>query len=351
MGLALAFESSCDETSVALVEDGRRVLCAPVYSQLREHSPYGGIVPEYASRAHLEKFSFLLKEILVQYPLKPGVLDYVAVTTRPGLIGALLVGYHSALACARFFRAPLIGVHHLEAHFAAIRLCGAELPYPALGLLLSGGNSALYLLRGPGEVEVLGDTADDAAGEALDKAAQILGLGYPGGPAIERAAQQYRELRAVAEGAEAELDDENPFPIILRDLPRTEIRFSFSGIKTALLRLAQSQNHSTDFLAFHYQERIVEHAARNLSHALWRHPGLPVIAAGGVLANQRLRRALAKVCQSQGSSLLIPELRFCTDNAAMVAAAAQLYFERSMPSPFTQVSADKSFLPIWQSKV
>lgn len=347
MGLSLAFESSCDETGVALVEDGRRVIAAPLFSQIALHRPYGGIVPEYASRAHLEKFTPLLSEILRAQPLKPGDLDFVAVTTRPGLIGALLVGYQTARAAARYFRAPLIGVHHLEAHLAAIRLSGADLPRKALGLLLSGGNSAIYSLQLPGKVSVLGDTQDDAAGEALDKAAQILGLGYPGGPLIEERANAFAAARGVQPGEESRLEAENPFPIILKSLRRDSVEFSFSGIKTALLRAREAAPAGDiETLAFFYQERIVEHIARNLAHALEIAGKLPVIAAGGVLANQRLRRALQAVCQRAGTSLLVPEFRYCTDNAAMVAAAAQIYFENGLPSPYRDVQAGNAFLTV-----
>lgn len=343
MALGLAFESSCDETGVALVEDGQRVIAAPLYSQLSEHRPYGGIVPEYASRAHLEKFTPLLAEILRLQPLQPGDLSYVAATTRPGLVGALLVGYQTALACARHFGVPLIGVHHLEAHLAAVSLSGISVPYPHLGLILSGGNSAIYRLHSPGKVAVLGDTLDDAAGEALDKAAQILGLGYPGGPLIERAARRYAETHDVKPGDETRLAAENPFPLILKSLPRGEIRFSFSGIKTALLRAAGSPGRSIEFFAFHYQERIVEHIVRNLEHAIAQFPNLPVVAAGGVMANTRLRRALQNLCHEKKTQLYIPELRYCTDNAAMVAAAAHLYFSSGIESPFTAVSSSNSF--------
>jgi len=344
MALALAFESSCDETGVALVEDGRRVIAAPLFSQIGLHRPYGGIVPEYASRAHLEKFTLLTEEILRAHALKPGDLDYIAVTTRPGLVGALLVGYQTARAAARFFKAPLIGVHHLEAHLAAIRLNGMEIPNPALGLLLSGGNSAIYRMSGPGKILVAGDTLDDAAGEALDKAAQILGLGYPGGPLIEKAAAQYAESRGITPGNESRLESENLFPVILKSLPRQEIRFSFSGIKTALWRY-RNENPSADLgrIAFDYQERIVEHITRNLTHALEIQPKLPVIAAGGVLANKRLRRALESLCNAAGVPLLVPEFRYCTDNAAMVAAAAHVYFENGLLSPYTNVDSANAF--------
>jgi len=344
MGLGLAFESSCDETGVALVEDGRRVICAPLYSQIAMHRPYGGIIPEYASRAHLEKFTPLLAEILKERQLATGDLDYVAVTTRPGLVGALLVGYQTARAAARHFQVPLIGVHHLEAHLAAVRLSGNELPYPAFGMILSGGNSAIYRLRGPGRTELIGDTLDDAAGEALDKAAQILQLGYPGGPEIEKQAALYLAGRGLTTGEESKLESENPFPIIMKSLERDRVQFSFSGIKTSLLRrFNPGAPEEMPALAFFYQERIVEHIVRNLDHAITANGALPVIAAGGVLANDRLRRALKLQCEKRGVPLLVPENKFCTDNAAMVAAAAELYFEANITSPYTDISSNNAF--------
>jgi N6-L-threonylcarbamoyladenine synthase len=347
MGLGLAFESSCDETGVALVENGRRVISAPLFSQIAMHRPYGGIVPEYASRAHLEKFTPLLSEILKAHPLVPGDLDYVAVTTRPGLVGALLVGYQTARAAARHFQVPLIGVHHLEAHLAAVRLSGHELQFPALGMILSGGNSAIYRLTGVGQTQLMGDTLDDAAGEALDKAAQILQLGYPGGPAIEKQATLYLAQRGFSTGEEARLESENPFPVILKSLERERVQFSFSGIKTALLRrFDAAKPEEVPALAFFYQERIVEHIVRNLAHAINLHPRLPVIAAGGVLANQRLRRALGHLCEKLHVPLVVPENQFCTDNAAMVAAAAELYFEARLQSPYTDISSNNAFATV-----
>lgn len=344
MALGLAFESSCDETGVALVEDGRRVIAAPLYSQIKLHEIYGGVVPEYASRAHLEKFTLLLKSITSEFPIRQGDLAYVAVTTRPGLVGALLVGYQSARAAARYFNVPLIGVHHLEAHLAAVRLSGHELPYPALGLLLSGGNSAIYHLQGPGRISVIGDTLDDAAGEALDKAAQILDLGYPGGPVMERAAATYREKMGIAPGNESELESRNMFPVILKSLRRDTVQFSFSGIKTALMRFRQENPESNvEELAFFYQERIVEHITRNLAHALELNKNLPVIAAGGVLANKRLRVELERITNTHHAKLIVPEFRYCTDNAAMVAAAAHLYFENKLTSPYTGVDSTNVF--------
>ena len=344
MGLGLAFESSCDETGVALVENGRRVISAPLFSQIAMHRPYGGIVPEYASRAHLEKFTPLLVEILKETNLGPGDIEFVAVTTRPGLVGALLVGYQTARAAARHFRAPLIGVHHLEAHLAAVRLSGEEIRYPAIGMILSGGNSAIFRLTAPGRTQLIGDTLDDAAGEALDKAAQILQLGYPGGPEIERQAAAYLFSRGIQTGDEHRLDPENPFPVILKSLEREKVQFSFSGIKTALLRRFNTENTAeVPALAFFYQERIIEHVVRNLTHAITAAGALPVIAAGGVLANGRLRRALKTQCDRLGATLTIPENRYCTDNAAMVAAAAQLYFEQGLMSPYNDITSTNTF--------
>jgi N6-L-threonylcarbamoyladenine synthase len=199
-------------------------------------------------------------------------------------------------------------------------------------------------MSGPGKIQVMGDTLDDAAGEALDKAAQILALGYPGGPLIEKAAAQYAESRGISPGNEGQLEAENLFPIILKSLPRHEIRFSFSGIKTALWRYG-NENPGADInrIAFDYQERIVEHITRNLTHALEIAPDLPVIAAGGVLANKRLRRALEALCSAAGVPLLVPEFRYCTDNAAMVAAAAHVYFANGLSSPYVNVDSANAF--------
>jgi len=333
MGLALAFESSCDETGVALVRDGREVIAAPLYSQIAEHRPYGGIIPEYASRSHLEKFTLLTAEIIRQHNLRPGQLDYVAVTVKPGLVGALLVGYETARAAARFFQTPLIGVHHLEAHLAAIRLTGHEIVYPSLGLLLSGGNSALYLMHAPGKISVLASTRDDAAGEALDKGAQVLGLGYPGGPLIEKMAREFNGHT-----------EKNIFPVIMRDRPKDQIEFSFSGIKTALVKYHDKHPQANKAqTAFFYQERIVEHIMSNVERAVAAHRNMPLIAAGGVLANSRLRSALDVFSQQHKVKALIPALQFCTDNAAMVAAAAELYFEKNIESPFHNVTSDGAF--------
>lgn len=343
MALALAFESSCDETGVALVQDGKRVLAAPLYSQIEEHRPYGGVIPEYASRAHLEKFTLLLSQILKENALQPGSIDYVAATTRPGLVGGLLVGYQSAKACARFFSVPFFGVHHLEAHLAAVTLSGHVMPYPSLGLVLSGGNSVVYRLGGPGKAQVLGDTLDDAAGEALDKAAQILGLGYPGGPKIEEAALRFFES-GITQASQNNFGDENPFPVILKSLPRDKVQFSFSGIKTSLLRLTEKLNtQDIDRLAFFFQERVIQHILQNVEHALWQNKNLPLIAAGGVMANRLLRERLETLCKKYKTPLLIPEKKYATDNAAMVAAAAHLYFERGLVSPFSQVTASNAF--------
>lgn len=344
MSLALAFESSCDETGVALVRGGREVLIAPLYSQVGEHRPYGGVVPEYASRAHLEKFTPLLSEILRTHRLRPGEIDYVAVTVRPGLVGALLVGYQSALAAARYFKAPLIGVHHLEAHLAAVRLSGHEMPYHALGLLLSGGNSAIYRLRAPGVIEVVGVTRDDAAGEALDKGAQALGMGYPGGPLIEKAAYLFSSQNGIKPGEEELTRRQNIFPVIMKDSPQQSVEFSFSGLKTALLTYRQKfAEADVAEISFFYQERIIEHIIRNTRRAVLANKGMPLIAAGGVLANSRLRQALAKLAEELNFALIIPELKYCTDNAAMVAAAAELYFEKQILSPFNAVSSEHGF--------
>jgi len=341
MGLGLAFESSCDETGVALVRDGVEVLAQPLFSQIDLHRPYGGIVPEFASRAHFDKFSLLLDHVLQENKLAAGMLDFVAVTVKPGLVGSLLVGFQTALATARFFQAPLIGIHHLEAHLTAIRLSGVKnIPYPCLGLLLSGGNSAIYHMTDIGKLAVVGDTLDDACGEALDKAATLLGLGYPGGPLIEKYAAQFE---ADPQNSDL-LQRGNVFPRLLKDLPRNQVAFSFSGLKTALsVFMQKNPTYPIGALAYFFQETVIEAIVRNVEHAFLMKGKLPLVAAGGVMANQAIRKALQRICDRHGVALYVPEFKYCTDNAAMIASCADLYFSTGKKGYPLSVSPENSF--------
>jgi N6-L-threonylcarbamoyladenine synthase len=312
----LGIDTSCDETAAAVVEDGRRILGNVVASQVPLHRRFGGVVPEIACRAHTENVTRVIERALADAGLDAPELDGVAVTNRPGLIGALLVGVSAAKAIALSHDLPLVGVNHIEAHVFAAVLDADDLPLPCVALVVSGGHTSLFLVRGVGRMEELGRTIDDAAGEAFDKAAAVLGLGYPGGPAIEAAAKA-GDPRAV------------PFkrPYLAPD----SLDFSFSGLKTALLYKARGQNRtrrdadldpdvSVADTAASFQETVVAVLVRKTILAAERTGAGHVVLGGGVAANGRLREAMAAAAAEAGVGLTVPPKRFCTDNAAMVAA-------------------------------
>jgi N6-L-threonylcarbamoyladenine synthase len=298
----LGIETSCDETAAAVVEDGVRILSNAVSSQVEIHARYGGVVPEVASRQHLLAILPIIRQALEKAGIDLDGLDGVAVTHGPGLAGSLLVGANAAKAIAFARGLPLIGVNHLEAHMYANWLAGQSPVFPLLCLIVSGGHSDLVLTKGHGQYVLLGRTRDDAAGEAFDKAARILGLGYPGGPAIDRAARQGQ-------------------PSV--PLPRAWLKgsddFSFSGIKTALVRLAQSGGIASPAdAAASFQEAVVEMLVTKTAAAAREHGVRLIILAGGVAANSALRKRMAA---DSPVPLFIPPPDLCTDNAAMVAAA------------------------------
>ena len=298
----LGIETSCDETAAAVVEDGVRILSNAVSSQVEIHARYGGVVPEVASRQHLLAILPIIRQALEKAGIDLDGLDGVAVTHGPGLAGSLLVGANAAKAIAFARGLPLIGVNHLEAHMYANWLAGQSPVFPLLCLIVSGGHSDLVLTKGHGQYVLLGRTRDDAAGEAFDKAARILGLGYPGGPAIDRAARQGQ-------------------PSV--PLPRAWLKgsddFSFSGIKTALVRLAQSGGIASPAdAAASFQEAVVEMLVTKTAAAAREHGVRLIILAGGVAANSALRK---RMTADSPVPLLIPPSDLCTDNAAMVAAA------------------------------
>jgi N6-L-threonylcarbamoyladenine synthase len=307
----LALETSCDDTCAAVV-DGPRVLSNVVSSQASFHERYGGVVPEVASRHHLELVNPVVDVALGEAAVDLDDLDALAVTRGPGLIGALLVGLSTAKALAAARRKPLVGVDHLHGHVAASFLEPDPLEPPFLCLIASGGHTLLAAVRDHAGFETLGQTLDDAAGEALDKAARLLGLGYPGGPAIQRLA---------AEGD----PDAFPFPVAMRDDPGLD--FSFSGLKTALayaVRELGSEEAAarTADLAASYQAAVVGQLVAKLASALdvdrWR----AVALGGGVAANALLRASVAELCERRGLRLKLVAPALCTDNAAMIAAAA-----------------------------
>ncbi len=335
----LALETSCDETAAAVVEDGRRVLSHVVASQVELHSRYGGVVPELAARAHITNLIPVLEKALE--PVGREGFDAVAVTQGPGLPGALMTGISFAKGIAYAAGKPLVAVHHLEAHIYASWLIppGREAdppdppPFPALALVVSGGHTFLAAVRDHGQVKVLGQTLDDAAGEAFDKVARLLGLGYPGGPAIERAAKKGHP-------------DRIPLP---RAWLSGTYNFSFSGLKTAVLREVQKAYPSARMtfagerparessvrldpqfvadLAAAFQQSVVDVLVEKTVRAARALGARSVILAGGVAANQLLRSALEEEVRRLGLPFYVPPLTFCTDNAAMVGAAAFYRYE------------------------
>jgi N6-L-threonylcarbamoyladenine synthase len=308
----LAIETSCDDTCAAIVEpDGRRVLSNVVHTQT-EHARYGGVVPEVASRAHLERLDGVVEKALSDADLSLDEVDCVAVTTQPGLIGALLVGVAAAKGLAYARGLPLVPVNHLEGHVAAAYLADPTLEPPFIALIASGGHTALYSVTPDRKMNLLGETLDDAAGEALDKGARMLGLGFPGGPEISRVARDGDPGR-------------HDFPVGLRD--KNNLDFSFSGLKTSLLyKLKAIDREQLDeelpHLAAGYEAAVVEALSRKLLRAIDLHDAPAAVVAGGVAANVSLRQTLERECAKTGTKLVVPPPDLCTDNAAMIGAAA-----------------------------
>lgn len=310
----LGIETSCDETAAAVVEDGPKVVSECLASQEDLHGPYGGVVPELACRRHVTLIDRVVQTVLDRSRLKLSQLDAVAVTRGPGLIGALLVGLGFAKSLAYASGLPLIGINHLEGHIQAIRLEGREIVYPAVALVVSGGHTHLFQVLGPGDYRLIGRTLDDAAGEALDKGAKLLGLGYPGGPAIDR-------LSRDADPAYIS------FPRSL--LGPASLDFSFSGLKTSLLRYVethgpQAQTH-LPHIAASYQQAVMDVLTEKALRASRTCRVKTLIVGGGVAANSVLRGQLERAATQAGLELLMPRPRYCTDNASMIAAAAGPY--------------------------
>ncbi|MGB2754228.1 MAG: tRNA (adenosine(37)-N6)-threonylcarbamoyltransferase complex transferase subunit TsaD [Phycisphaerae bacterium] len=318
----LGIETSCDETCAAVVSDGRRVLSSVVATQIEIHRKYGGVVPEIASRAHLEALVPVVAEALQEARTAADALDAVAVVHRPGLIGSLLLGLAAAKTLAWLRGVPLVGVNHIEGHIYAACLERDALPFPCVSLIVSGGHTSLYRSEGPAEHRLLGATTDDAAGEAFDKVASLLGLEYPGGPSVDRAAERG-----------------NPKAV---QFPRSwlgsdSFDFSFSGLKTAVLyhvrgkgaeakrRQTCLSDEETADVAASFQEAVVDVLVGKTLRAAEVSGVDRVIVGGGVAANRRLRARLQEEADRAGLEVLLPAMRFCTDNAAMVAGLAYHY--------------------------
>ena len=302
--IILGIESSCDETSVSIVKNGREVLSNVINTQISIHELYGGVVPEIASRNHVENISPVMKEALKEANIKIDDIDAVACTYGPGLVGALLVGVSYAKALSYAANKPLIGVNHIQGHIAANYITYKDLKPPFLTLLISGGNTQLVLVKDYTEFEILGKTKDDAVGEAFDKIARVIGLGYPGGPKMDKLAK---------EGT----------PNI--ELPKVHVEglnFSFSGLKTAIINLHhKNPNINKADLAASFEKDVAEILLKNTKMAVKETKINKIALAGGVSANSYIRKAFKELEEKENIQVYYPELKLCTDNVAMIASA------------------------------
>ena len=315
----MGIETSCDETAVAIIKNGREIAANVVASQIESHKRFGGVVPEIASRHHVEQMTIVIEEALKEANLSLPELDAIAVTEGPGLVGALLIGVNAAKALAFAHNIPLVPVHHIAGHIYANRLV-KELTFPLLSLVVSGGHTELVYMKEQGHFEVIGETRDDAAGEAYDKVARTLKLPYPGGPHIDRLAQ---------EGSDT------------LKLPRAWLEegsydFSFSGLKSAVINTVHNAEQrgetiTPEDLAASFQESVIEVLVKKTVIATEEYKVKQVLLAGGVAANKGLRKALEQAFSTKSDiDLVIPPLNLCTDNAAMIAAAGSIMFDKGI---------------------
>lgn len=309
----LSIETSCDETSIAIVKNGVEVVALTILTQMDTHANFGGVVPEIASRMHAENITMVLEETLNKAKMTVEDCDAIAVTYSPGLLGSLLVGIEFAKVLAYVYNKPLIKVNHLIGHIYANKI-GDNLKFPCLALVISGGHTELIKMTGDYEFEKLGETQDDAIGEAFDKVARVIGLKYPGGPNIERLASAGRDTYKL--------------PIPVND---NTYNFSYSGLKSSVINLVNNERQRgneirKEDLACSFQTTAVDELKRKLELALKNTNIKNVIIAGGVSANKYLRSELATICQNYNATLDLPEFIYCTDNAAMIGAAAYPLF-------------------------
>lgn len=315
----LGIETSCDETAASIVKNGTEIVANVVASQIESHKRFGGVVPEIASRHHVEQMTIVLEEVMTQANMTFQDLDAIAVTEGPGLVGALLIGVNAAKALSFAHQIPLVGVHHIAGHIYANQLVG-ELVFPCLALVVSGGHTELVLMKEHGSFEVIGETLDDAAGEAYDKVARTMGLPYPGGPHIDRLAHE----------------GEPTIKLPRAWLEEGSYHFSFSGLKSAVINTLHnaSQKGETiapEDLAASFQESVIEVLVGKTLKAAEAYGVKQVVLAGGVAANKGLREALTSAfAKLPEVNVMIPPLSLCTDNAAMIAAAGTIAFEKGI---------------------
>lgn len=319
MMITLGIETSCDETSVALVKDGRKVLANVVATSLKQHKPFGGVVPEIAHRAHLETLLVCLDEALRKSKTPVKKVDLIAVTQGPGLMGSLLVGMSAAKALSLSLKKPFVGVDHVVAHVYAGLLAQPKISFPVLGLVVSGGHTLILRMDSAKNVQVLGRTLDDAAGEAFDKVAKILGLGYPGGPEIDRLSQD---------------QDPSQFNFTRPYLSKDSLDFSFSGVKTAVLYEAEKfkkkkglNSQIQKAICAGFQETVCDVLVAKTVAAAKREGLKTVIVGGGVSANSRLRAKFKTTSRQEGLKVVFPDMAYCQDNAAMIAGLGTALFK------------------------
>ena len=313
--IILAIESSCDETAMAIVEDGKKVIANTVYTQIAIHTLYGGVVPEVASREHIKKVTYVLRDLLLEAKMDIKDVDLIAVTKEPGLVGSLMVGINTAKMIALIYNKPIIYVNHIYGHIYANYLTD-DFIFPLLALVVSGGHTELVLMKNHFNFEVLGETLDDAVGEAYDKVARVVGVGYPGGPIIDKMASLGKAEYLL------------PRPKLKED----DYNFSFSGLKSSVINLhhkatLNGEELNKNNLAASFQEAVIDVLSSKTLKAAKEYQVKQVIVAGGVAANKGLREHLKEIMAEQKIKFSVPEFKYCTDNAAMIAAAAYWQYQ------------------------
>lgn len=318
----LAIESSCDETSVSIIKDGHEEIATVVLTQIDIHKLFGGVVPEVASRHHIENITIVIEECLHKANMKMEEMNAIAVTYGPGLIGSLLIGVQAAKTLAYIYQKPLIPVHHIAGHIYANNLV-EKMEFPLIALVVSGGHTELMYMKEDYSFEKIGGTLDDAVGEAYDKVARVIGLPYPGGPAVDKLAHQGKDTYDLP----LPLDDDS-------------YNFSFSGLKSAVINLShneQQRGHEIRKadLACSFQNRVVEILTKKTMKSLKEFGVKRLIVAGGVAANQGLREKLQLLCEQENIHLIIPPMKYCTDNAAMIGAAGYFAYKMGIRGDLT----------------
>lgn len=313
----LGIETSCDETSVSIVKNGKEEVATVVLSQMNEHANYGGVVPEIASRMHVENITLVIDECLKKANMIMENIDAIAVTYGPGLIGCLLIGVEAATTLSYIYNKPLIPVHHIAGHIYANNLV-SEMRFPLIALVVSGGHTDLIYMEDNYKFKKIGGTLDDAVGECYDKVARVINVPYPGGPLVDKLSY--------------EGNDTYPLPLPLND---ETYNFSFSGIKSAVINLVHNEQQRGNEIrksdiACSFQNRVVEILTKKTMRALKEYNVKNLIIAGGVSANSAVRNKFGELCEKEGINLTIPNIKYCTDNAAMIAAAGYFAYKRGI---------------------